>query len=92
MKRNTIEIIAGSVINQVRKTSGDPKLEQVELDTGICVSKLSKIETGKQLLDLHTLRALCMYYDASMSAVIALIESQLYHLPPPLKKSKKAKE
>lgn len=89
MKRNTIEFIAGSIIKQVRKTSGDPKLDLVAMQTGICKSKLSKIETGNQLLDFATLHLLCKYYDVSMSAVIALMERQLYHLPPPSKTRKR---
>jgi transcriptional regulator with XRE-family HTH domain len=81
MKRNSLEYICGAVIKQQRELAGH-KLLSFEKATGISKSKLSKIETGCQLLDMETLYRASIVLNISMSSIVAMIEEELFKNPP----------
>lgn len=76
MKNNTIEFAIGNVLKKLRE-DGNHKLITVEMETGICKSKLSKIECGRQLVDFATFYTLCLFYNVSMTMVLMLVENNL---------------
>jgi transcriptional regulator with XRE-family HTH domain len=88
MKKNTIEFAIGNVLKKLRE-DGNHKLITVEMETGICKSKLSKIECGRQLVDFETLYILCVFYNVSMGMVLLLVENNLGSLPQPIYRTTK---
>jgi transcriptional regulator with XRE-family HTH domain len=81
MKRNSLEYICGAVIKQQRELAGH-NLLSFEKATGISKSKLSKIETGSQLLDMETLCQISLVLNISMTNIVAMIEEELSKNPP----------
>jgi transcriptional regulator with XRE-family HTH domain len=91
MKRSIMSIICGSLIKEIREGQ-NIGLEYAASVSGICTSKLSKIENGYQLLDMIALCELCKVYDMEPGAFISIVGTQyLRHYPVICKKKGIAK-
>lgn len=87
MGKSIMNIICGSLMKQIREGQ-NLGLKYAALESGICLSKLSKIENGRQLLDMISLCELCKVYDIAPGAFTSIVGAQYLHHSPFLKKSK----
>lgn len=93
MKRNTIEYVCGNVLRELRIKAGYAKIETLAVEMNVSISKLSKIETGYQLLDIATLHKFCMTLDLCMGSVVRLMQNDIVNIIPlpQLKEKSKSK-
>ncbi|MCA6451191.1 MAG: helix-turn-helix transcriptional regulator [Chitinophagaceae bacterium] len=81
MSKHIINTICGSLMKEIRE-SQNIGIKYAAMESGIAISKLSKIENGHQLLDMITLYELCKVYDIDPGAFATIVGNQyLKHIP-----------